>query len=653
MRGFLAVFEREVIERRLVFLVSLVLGLVPLVAPLLPQAGQRGGSDVRNAVAVALALSFSLIIALILGGTIIVRDLAEGRLGFYFSRPIRGSAVWAGKMAAVALLALTAGALILLPTAAVERSLDVGAWWSFFGPLPDGTVSVLLWVVLVLFLIVVGHAAGVALRSRSRWLILDLAGLGLISWLAWATIRRLAFEGALGAAEVVVMALLIVGLLGLIAAGAVQVLKGRTDVGRGHRLLSLTLWGILLAGTFGAWGFASWVLAAEPAGLDRVGVAGAASRSPWIAIFGPAEHRMEYTPEFLLDTSSGRFARVKFLLSPRFSADGRWAVWLEPAKMRRNGIDAGPFELLRMDLRAPESQPERTRMTYAVGAPPILAVSPDGRRVAVAAGQRLTLEELPGGRLLASAELPRELDHVEDALFFVAPGRVRIFGYEIFSPAGSKPSPGALEVGEIQVSGGGLRRVARIEQLAAPEAEDDPWAPARPEISVDGARLLVRRASDQRFLVLDAGSGAVLAELPPADERASASFLADGRIALVSGSLPRELRIFSRDYVPERSFRFAGSGIELAGQPAPHQLAVATSPTRLGVSLGRGEVLILDLATGSSRRLGTGLVPVANPHFGPENVATALFWRNANGAQLVHVDLATGRERVVAGRPPG
>jgi hypothetical protein len=230
---------------------------------------------------------------------------------------------------------------------------------------------------------------------------------------------------------------------------------------------------------------------------------------------------------------------------------------------------------------------------------------------------------------------------------------VRIFGYDLFSPAANRPGTGTLEVGEIRISGGGLRRVARIAEVTKPEMRvEDVGRPPHLEISGDGARLLVRRESDQRHLVLDAGSGATLAELPPADAESRAYFLADGRIALVSGSRPRELRIFSRQGLPERSFRFAGNGLQLGGQAAPQQLVVTTSQRRMGVMSGNSQLVILDLATGSMRPLGHGLIPVADSHFGPQNAATALFWRD-EGARLVHVDLKTGRQRVVAGRKAG
>ncbi len=650
MRGFLAVFEREVVERRLLAGAALLLGLVPLAVPWLPGLQQRGSSEVRTATAVALALCCSLGLALLLGASVIVRDLAERRLGFYFSRPIGGAAIWSGKLAAAFALAVSAGLLILLPTAAVERQIDLSGLMSIGLPLPGTAESGLSWVSAVLLLVALSHAASVALRARSPWLFLDFIGLGLVGWGTWAAVRRLGLAGALGAAGVAVAALLAVALLALIAAGAVQVLQGRTDIRRGHRLLSVTLWGILSAGTLAAQGYGSWVLAAQPKDLDEVGLSGVGPRGPWVAIFGPVRHRGGYRPEFLLDTSSGRFARVRFWLPPRFTDDGRWAVWLEPADLLRG---TGPYDLLRLDLGDPGSRPERTRMTYSGTIPPILAVSRDGRQAAVATGRRLTIEEVPSGRLLASTELPRELDHVQDTLLLVAPGRVRIFGYEIFSKAGTGLDPGALEVGEIEVGSGGLARVARIEQIVNPVTSfQDPRLPPRLEISGDGTRLLALRRTDRRFVVIDAGNGAVMAELPPAGERSSAVFLADGRIALMTGSSPRELRIFSRAFVPERSFRFAGSGLQVGGQPAPHHLVVATSPRRLGIVSSQSKTLILDLATGAMRQFGSGLGPMPYSQLGPESAGSTLFWRG-DGWRLVQVDLETGRERLVAGRPPG
>ena len=633
MRAFLAVLEREVIERRLLIAASLLLSLVPLAAPWIPGLAQRGGSDLRTAMALIVALCFSFGLALILGASIITGDLAEGRFGFYFSRPIPGWAVWAGKLAAAAGLALAVGALILLPSSLVERRLQLSGWWN--EPLIGNAASALLWVAAVLLLVTLGHAASIALRSRSPWLILDFAGLGVVSWLAWIALRRLALAGAFGAANLSLNGLLALVLLALIAASAVQVLNGRTDLRRGHRLLSLTLWGALLAVGLAAQAYAAWVLAVEPGDLQRVYVTEAAPRGPWVAIQGTASHRAGYAPDFLLNASSGRFVPVSavpkdFWFSTWFSADGRWAVWLEP----QAGGFQGPYELLRLDLRAPQPRPERTRMVYE-RLPPRLALSPDGGRVAVASGRRLTIEEVPSGRLLASAELPRDLGRYEDSLRFVDPGRVRLYGSDLFTN-GDPAERLAFEVGEMRMAGG-VVRTARIDEVE------------EVDLSPDGARILARRSSDDRFVVVDAGTGAVLAELPAAGEQSRAAFLADGRIALVSGKGGKELQIFSAAYVPERTFRFERAmSLRLAGEPAPDRLLVVTAPR--GPEVARwdiGRTSLLDLATGAVRRLGHELYPAVGPHWGPQSAASRLFL-NRRG-RLVYVDLENGRQTVLAG----
>ena len=641
MRGFFAVFAREVAERRLLLAASLLLGLVPLAAPWLPGLGQLGDPELRSATALALALCFSSGLALILGTTIIARDLAEGRLGFYFSRPLRGWAIWAGKLAAAAVLALGAGVLILLPAAMVERRLDLGGgWWDAHSALAGAATSIPLWIAWVLLLMLWGHAAGVVARSRSPWLLLDFVGLGLVVWLAWVALRRLDFAGALGPSALATIGLLAAALLALTAGGAAQVLKGRTDIRRGHRLLSLTLWGTLLAAGLAAQGYAFWVLAVEPGDLKVVDLTAAARRGSWIAILGAARNRPGYEPGFLLDTASGRFARLKtwvrsYWNPPLFSADGRWAVWLEA----QNGASSGPYELLRLDLRAPRPRPERTRISYS-RLPDRLALSADGSRVAVAAGRRLTVEEVPSGRLLATAELPRVLGRYEDSLLLPDPGRVRIYGSDLFSDA-DPALRWAFEAGEMRLAGGGVVRTARIEQ-----AEDL-------DVSPDGARILARRRSDGRFVVYDASTGAEVAELPPGGEQPRGAFLADGRIAVVSGWGSKELMIFSPSFLPERTFNFkTAKALRLGGQPAPDRLVVATAPRGPETAMWNiGRALVLDLRTGSMRRVGRGLIPLAHPGTSPESIASRLFLNHQG--QLVQLDLETGRERVVAGRRAG
>jgi hypothetical protein len=628
MRGFLAVFEREIAERRLLAPVALALGLLTLAAPLLPGVPAVGAEDLRSGMAVGLALAMSLILALILGGSVISRDLAEKRLGFYFSRPLSGWAVWAGKLSAAAALALGSGILVVLPAVLVGGGLGlIGKGDLFLGPVG----LAIGWVVLALLFVLVGHAAGVILRSRSAWLTLDVAGLAVVGGLGWAAARRLLAAGAVGAAEILSVYLVLLSLAALTAAGAVQVIRGRTDARRGHRLLSLTLWGTLLAGILAAQGWASWILAVDPEDLESVQVVAVDPYGPWVAVFGPAKSRFGYSPEFLLNVDTGRAALVQAPVSGlwfrlRFSADGRWAAWLEP----EGGSPQGPFNLFR---------PERTR-TAVSDLTWLIAISSDGHRVALGSDRRITVAEVPSGRLLATGELPRNLGSYRDSLLFVGAERLRVYGGDLFEPdARYDGENGAFEIGELPVAGGRIVRVGRIEQV------DDP------NVSRDGSRILAFRRGDHRAVLFDGATGATLGELPPSEELENAYFLADGRIALTSGSQDKELRIFSPDLTPERSFRFAGTkAVRLGGQPSPDHLVVMTARRGPGPAVwSRGQTLLLDLGTGAMRSIGQKLEPVG-PSFGPESAGSRTFV--VDGKTLVVIDPATGRPRIALPRPP-
>ncbi len=206
----------------------------------------------------------------------IARDLGERRLGFYFARPISGGAIWAGKMAAAAVLAAGAGALVLLPVLLTGNAPDPSGYWGSVmtgGPLSMPWLA-LGWLGVILLALAAANAAGVILRSRSPWLLLDLAALSVTAATTWTCLEILTRAGAglttwmgisgpdptmrvalLQDVEAVVAGVV---LIALAAAGAAQVLRGRTDLRRGHRSLSIVLWGVLLP--------ASLVLAVTPGG---------------------------------------------------------------------------------------------------------------------------------------------------------------------------------------------------------------------------------------------------------------------------------------------------------------------------------------------------------------------------------------------------
>ena len=111
-------------------------------------------------------------------------------------------------------------------------------------------------------------------------------------------------------------------LLALAVAGALQVIRGRTDLRRAHRVLSQGLWGMLLTAALLFAGLTAWVLAAGPGDLLGFFGATAAPAGPDGAldrVRGPAARRPGYNPSFLYDLDSGRTVHARFGLVSYFS----------------------------------------------------------------------------------------------------------------------------------------------------------------------------------------------------------------------------------------------------------------------------------------------------------------------------------------------
>ncbi|HEX4965974.1 MAG TPA: hypothetical protein VF173_34510 [Thermoanaerobaculia bacterium] len=589
MRGFLAVFEREIVERRLLFVVALVLGLVPLAMPLFPGLPAASPTELRNGTAMSLALVLSFVLAVLLGGTVIARDLVERRFGFYFSRPLPGAAIWGGKLAAAAVLAAGAGILVLLPTSLLGSVPDPsGAWGATFGVVLSRSELFAAWLGVLGLVLAASHAASVILRSRSPWLLLDVMALGVTATIAWACFGALARHGAgvvawtrYGAVpfsgftllQHLEIAFLVTVLIALAAAGAVQVIQGRTDLRRGHRALSMVLWGVLLPASLVLAGYTWWF--ETPAIEDLVTVEGEvpSPAGSWIALYGQAAHRGGYFPGFLFDVGSGRTLRAGFgnfskdvTTQARFSADGRRAFWLEVA----GGDPIRPWvaevQLFSLDLRRPDASPRPTGVVVR-GRVAAFAISPDSRYVAISHTDRLMVIEIGSGRLLASVAR-RDWFFQQEAVEFPAPGRVRFFGlYSSWYPQSNRPHGVVLSIRDLDVATGKLTETTvpneRMKGMVT-------WTPGP-----QGVRGLWR--TREVLELRDGATGALVARL--GGEGARASFLPDGRVALLERSPEgSDLRLLDPGTGAEvRRFHFAGMRTVLvADQPALDRLRVVT-----------------------------------------------------------------------------
>jgi len=404
MRGLTAVLRHEIAERRLLLLASLVLGLLPLAAPLMA-AGAAAGPELRDTAALVLAVTLSGLSALLLGASVLGADLASRRLAFFFSRPLAGAAVWAGKLGAATICAWAAGLLVLTPALLIDAAAG-GDEGSFLRGSLLLWPWLLVWLCAVALTVLIAHHAGVVLRTRSAWLVLDLAGAVTVAAIVLWTLRRLQYWGALpDPLPVAPLVAAVSAALGvaLLAASAAQVIDGRADPVRGHRTLSLTFAGLGLAGALAFAALAQRWIAIGPLDLDRWSFAAVAPGQTWIALAGPAPGPREYGASFLLEVGSRRSVHVRFArgaddtLPLAFSADGRRAVWVE----HQGGQGTSPPVLVSLALDRAGAMPVRTPIVES--APPAkLVLSPRGTRIATASGRQVAVYELDSGRLLAA-----------------------------------------------------------------------------------------------------------------------------------------------------------------------------------------------------------------------------------------------------------
>ena len=635
MRSLAIVLRREVAERRLLMLAAALLGLIPLAVPFLPLGISRT-PDARACTAIALAVIVSYVLALVLGSTVLARDLAERRLGFYFSRPLPGWAIWAGKLACAALLAFGSGILVLLPSLLLGDHPDPSGYWSWgIGREFDAGLGFLLWAATVLVLLLAANAVGVMVRSRSPWFLLDLLAGTLLVGLAVIVTARLLSAWALGALAMAQVGLLMAAVLSLAAASAIQVTRARTDLRRGHRLLSLTLWACLGLSVLAYGGYARWVLAATPEDLAEIHGVIPAPAGDWVALGGSTgKLRGGFEPVFLLDTSSGRSFRLRS--NPltwwglAFSRDGRHVAWLEMA-----GRGALPMTLHGLELGRPGAEPVATPIAFSKDVPESLVLSPDGGRMACLVEGRIVAQEVRNGRLLLSVPvLPGEV---------WGPDRLRFLDARTLRFYGARLQGGRTEfrVVDFDLGAGDNGRLAR--EIRVPGYDH-----ALRAISPDGQRLLLRdrrlESSRGELAIADLRTGEPPVRLPVRGMLSGLSYLADGRVVAAWRNRGRiELRLFDGRGRELKRFSLPGEHVRLGGQPAPGLLVLATTGNRSIQEGWRSD--LLDLETGALRPIGEGLFPQGSPSLPPGSLGTRLLVQEKGG--LVRIDPATGRRTTI------
>ncbi len=520
MRGFVAVAVCEINERRIVLIAAAAAAVIPLLVPLLPNLSGLSAPDVRGTAAWMIALGLSWVLAASFGFSMVATDLAEGRSGFLFSRPIGALPIWIGKVVGNYLLVLLAELVVFVPVLLLPQTrslllalVDRHSVWNVLGLIAG----------VPLVLVLVANAAGVMWRARSGWSVVDLAAALILSgllWLALSPLYRLAPEAFNAGAALIGVSFV----LSLFGAGAAQTAAGRTDVQRGHRALSLTLWGGMTVATFAMAAYSTWVFSVAPDDLSHVTSVDEAPAGNWIVVGGETRWRFDFLPQFLLNTETGHFSRLelegsRYHDSITFSRDGERVVWFEPS-------GRGRYRLSWADLGDKEQVFAGTGLFFDSVSD--LRLSAGGDRVAVREGNMISVYEIEREALLISAPVPAGswVRH----LWFATNDMIRVL-------AEPKDRPRDLEsiitISEIDIPKGSFRQTGSIERGDATPKETQ-YFYWEPTITIDSARdrvFVVQRVGEEwRRTLRDARTGEVLEDFGKYGFRGWAEFLDDGRL---------------------------------------------------------------------------------------------------------------------------
>ncbi len=650
MKGTLTVAAREIAERKLLFLGAFVAGLLPLGFPLLPVL--RGNPREARSVAVLLvAAAITVAFPLVFGSTIVVSDIAQKRLSFYFSRPLPAASIWAGKLLGALVISIGCAFLAAAPVLLVEGK---GVFSVAAGGL-DLRGPLVLAIPGVLLLFLLAHAVASMARLRSAWIILDFTLAVVLTVAIALSLRSLFFSGFWDldamrqSPERLAWWLTAALIAALLAASCVQVADGRTDARRSHGALSATLWGLTAVSAVILGGLAWWAASARATDLAKVdGVVLTAPRGPWVAARGPLRAGRG-KGRFFFDTALGRSVRFRSG-SAVFSANGARAAWAEE---RIGFFERGrKSDLFVADLASAKAV--ETGLTSSVWSR--VALSPSGSRAAISDGSTLEAYDV------SDPSNPKQLAAVRvevasRAFVFIDEDTVRIFPRFLNAVNRRDTAPRDLEIEEISLSSKSSLVTGRFERDALPYLR----------ISADGRYLVGTmrttedRSGKQTLTLHDGRTGALLRTLSEDLESPRLRFLSGGRIA-VAGIADGKgvLKIFLEgEGTPSRLMGLgAASTVILGGEIAPGREAVAFNTLRSNDETGRKawKLAVVDLTEGRIDSNLDGLVPADrfswwfSPVLTPaeEGSPGSKLFLDASGA-LVRLDPATMKQEVLLG----
>ena len=190
MNATMAIMVRDIAARRELFLLAAMVAIFISLLPFLPNIVEYEKTDVRTIASAVSALALGCILALLFGATFFGNDLSEGRIGFFFSRPVSGFAIWWGRVLAAMVLVWIVEIIVLIPALYHEGIRLIAS--------RDATdvLTILAYIIIPLLFFLLAHSFSVLIRAGTHWLFLDLGGAVVFALFAWLNLNPLIEIGA-------------------------------------------------------------------------------------------------------------------------------------------------------------------------------------------------------------------------------------------------------------------------------------------------------------------------------------------------------------------------------------------------------------------------------------------------------------------------
>jgi len=301
MKTTMAIMVRDIAARRELFLLAVAAAILISLLPFLPNIVDYEKTDVRTVASGVGALAFGCIFALLFGATIFGNDLSEGRLGFFFSRPVSGFAIWWGRLLAAMALVWMVEIIVLMPALYHEgmrlvSSRDVTDW-----------LTILAYVVVPLLFFLLAHSLSILVRAGTPWLFLDLGGAIVVTIFVWLNLRPMLEIGAVIALWVIAGSLIAALLIALSVGGAMGIAVGRVDLRRVHSAQSLALWSTMAVCLAAITVYGGWLRDFGPRQFTDVDIMTVAPDGLWVEALGRAKGRLDVKRRYLVSTTANRW----------------------------------------------------------------------------------------------------------------------------------------------------------------------------------------------------------------------------------------------------------------------------------------------------------------------------------------------------------